>query len=287
MTERVGSQLAPGELTDLLTPSLFAEVGLIVVRSAQDVVVAELPAVEAFLGDPVPELTLVLQHAGGAKGKALLTAAKEAKAYTIECGKLTRADERADFVRGEARRAGATISADAVAHLIDAVGGDLRELASVTSQLASDSGGTIDARTVAAYHRGRAEVTGFAVSDRAVIGDVPGAMETLRWARSIGVAHVLIADALADGVRSIVRVSSAGNGSPNVLAGQLGMPPWKVRRAQSQARGWSEIGLARALGVVAELNADVKGAAADPDYALERAIWRLARCRRTEPARRA
>ncbi len=286
MTERVGSQLAPGELIDLLTPSLFAEVGLIVVRSAQDVVVAELPAIEAFLADPVPELTLVLQHAGGAKGKALLAAAQKAHAHTIECGKVIRADERADFVRSEARRAGATISADAVAHLIDAVGGDLRELASVTAQLASDSAGTIDVRTVAAYHRGRAEVTGFAVSDRAVVGDVPGAMETLRWARSIGVAHVLIADALADGVRSIVRVTSAGGGSPNALAGRLGMPPWKVRRAQTQSRGWSEPGLARALGVVAELNADVKGAAADPDYALERAIWRLARLRQSTTTRR-
>jgi DNA polymerase-3 subunit delta len=53
------------------------------------------------------------------------------------------------------------------------------------------------------------------------------------------------------------------------------MPPWKVKRAQGQARGWTEPGLRRALGVVADLNADVKGAAADPGYALERAIGRL------------
>jgi DNA polymerase-3 subunit delta len=52
----------------------------------------------------------------------------------------------------------------------------------------------------------------------------------------------------------------------------LGMAPWKVRRAQSQARGWQEAGLRRALATVATLNADVKGAAADPDYALEHAV---------------
>jgi DNA polymerase-3 subunit delta len=286
VTERLGGQLAPGELADLLSPSLFAEAGVIVIRAAQDVVVAELPFIEAFLADPTPELTLVLQHAGGAKGKALLTAARRAAGHVIDCPRLTRAEERADFVRGEARRAGATISADAVAHLLDAVGSDLRELATVTGQLAADSGGAIDARTVAAYHRGRAEVSGFAVADRAVVADVPGAMETLRWARSIGVAQVLIADALADGVRTIARVSAAGAGSPNALAAQLGMPPWKVRRAQSQARGWSEDGLARALGVVAALNADVKGNAASPDFALEQAIWALARCRRAGSAQR-
>ena len=50
------------------------------------------------------------------------------------------------------------------------------------------------------------------------------------------------------------------------------MPPWKVRRAQSQARGWNDAGLRQALITVAELNADVKGVAVDADYALERAV---------------
>ena len=129
------------------------------------------------------------------------------------------------------------------------------------------------------YHRGRAEVTGFAVADRAVVGDVPGALEALRWALAVGVAHVLVADALADGVRSIARVSSAGRGNPYALASSLGMPPWKVKRAQSQARGWSATGLAGPSQTVAALNADVKGVAADPSYALEAAIRDLAAAR--------
>ena len=54
------------------------------------------------------------------------------------------------------------------------------------------------------------------------------------------------------------------------------MPPWKVKRAQSQARGWTDSGLHDALQVVAELNAEVKGTAVDADYALERAVLRLA-----------
>lgn len=251
-----------------------------VIRSAHDVLAAQLPSVQAFLAEPVPGLMLVIQHAGAGKGKPLLAAATQAAQLTIDCRRLQRADERVDFVRAEARRHGAMINGGAAASIVEAVGTDLRELATVTGQLAADSGGIITADTVAEYHRGRAEVTGFAVADRAVVGDVSGAMETLRWARSVGVAHVLIADALADGVRTIVRVSSAGPGSHNAIAGRLGMPPWKVRRAQSQARGWTEAGLAGALTVVADLNADVKGNAADPDYALERSLWLLARCRR-------
>ena len=54
------------------------------------------------------------------------------------------------------------------------------------------------------------------------------------------------------------------------------MPPWKVKRAQSQSRGWTEPGVRQALRAVAVLNADVKGEAASPAWALERARARLA-----------
>jgi DNA polymerase-3 subunit delta len=110
-------------------------------------------------------------------------------------------------------------------------------------------------------------------------------LEALRFALSVGVPHVVIADALADGVRSIARVAAAGRGDQYALAKKLGMPPWKVKRASSQARGWSESGLRQAFGVVATLNADVKGEAVDAGYALELAIRRLSLARGSAPAR--
>jgi DNA polymerase-3 subunit delta len=93
------------------------------------------------------------------------------------------------------------------------------------------------------------------------------------------VPHVVIADALADGVRSVARVWAAGRASEYELAKRLGMPPWKVKRAGSQGRGWTEAGLRQALSVVATLNADVKGAAVDPGFALETAVRRLGAAR--------
>jgi DNA polymerase-3 subunit delta len=273
--ERLGGAVEAGELNEMASPSLVGGRRVIVIVAAQDLKVAAVDALTALMRQPADDVCLVLQHAGGAKGKAILAAAREVGAHEISCARLTRPDERLEFVRGEVRRAGGSITPDAAALLLDAVGSDLRVLATAAAQLVDDSGGRIDAAIVAEYHRGRAEVTGFAVSDRAVVGDAKGALETLRWALSIGVPHVVIADALADGVRSVARLSAAGRGNPYELAQQLGMPPWKVKRAQGQARGWSEPGLRRALGVVADLNADVKGAAADPGYALERAIRRL------------
>jgi DNA polymerase III subunit delta len=275
VVERAGPDVGAADLAEMVSPSLFGERRLVVIADVQDLRVAVVEQLVRIIRSGAEDLSVVLQHTGGAKGKAVLAAGREVKAIEISCARLTRPDERLAFVRSEVRRAGGSITPDAAALLLDAVGSDLRELSTAAVQLVGDSGGRIDAAAVTAYHRGRAEVSGFAVADRAVLGDVAGALETLRWALSIGVPHVVIADALADGVRTVARVTAAGRGNPYQLAQRLAMPPWKVKRALSQARGWSDPGLRHALDVVAELNADVKGVAVDPGYALERAIARL------------
>ncbi|MBV9593993.1 MAG: DNA polymerase III subunit delta [Actinobacteria bacterium] len=279
VTDRIGSSLDVAEFYEMLSPSLFGGRRVLVLRSAHELKAEQVTTLSTLLASPVDDVTVVIHHAGAVRGKAVLDLARKHKAPQLTCAKLTRPEERMDFVRGEVRRAGGTITADAAAALIDAVGSDLRELSSAAIQLVGDTDGRINAELVAAYHEGRAEVSGFAVADLAVAGDTGRALESLRWALSVGVPQVVIADALADGVRSVARVSGLGRANPNELAPRLGMPPWKVRRAQSQARGWSERGLRNALGCVAELNADVKGVAVDPDYALERAVLRLGRAR--------
>ena len=278
--ELIGGEVRPPDLYDLLSPSLFGERRVVVLLAGQDVTKDVVEAIIAYLADPAPEVALVIVHAGGAKGKVLADGLKSAGAEVVVCAKLTRAEERLDFIRSEVRRSGGQIAPDAAATLLDAVGSDLRELATVCAQLVNDTGGRIGADDVTRYHRGRAEVTGYNVADRAVIGDVPGALEALRWAMAIGVPHVLVADALADGIRTIARVMDAGRGNPYQLAPKLGMPPWKFKRAQSQSRGWTEPSIRAALRIVADLNGEVKGVAANPEYALERAVLTLAAARR-------
>jgi len=277
--EREANALDPADLLQLLSPSLFGGRRLVVLRSAQDLPAAQQGGVLPMLLAPDPDCTVVIQHLGGAKGKAVLEATRKAKPAEIGCARLTRADERQEFLRAEVKRFGGKITADGAAALLDAIGSDLREISAVTAQLIGDTGGAIDADAVAAYHRGRAEVTGFAVADQAVVGNVSGALTNLRWALNVGVPPVVIADALADGVRTVARVVGAGPGDPFRLAPALGMPPWKVKRARTQSRGWAESGLRKALAVVAALNADVKGNAADAEYALESAVRRVATAR--------
>ena len=167
------------------------------------------------------------------------------------------------------------VSDDTVTALLDAVGSDIRELAAVCSQLVADTDGTVDAAAVRRYHSGKAEVKGFDIADKAVVGDVAGAAEALRWAMMSGEPQVVLADALAEAVHTIARVGPL-SGDPYRLASELGMPPWRVQKAQKQARRWSRESVAKAMQLVATLNADVKGAAADADYALEAAVRKVA-----------
>jgi DNA polymerase III subunit delta len=281
--DRTAGELEPGDLRELLSPSLFGERRVLVLRAAQDLgkdVAAELIDVVA---DRPDEVSLVVVHAGGAKGKALLTALQAAKPRVVQAPKVTKPGERRDFVRRELRAGGRPVEEEAVGALLEAVGNDLRELSSASAQLLADTTGPVTAEVVARYHRGRAESSGFTVADRAVEGDLAGALELARWGQSTGLAPVLVTSALASTLRSMAMVASAGRQPPHQLAGQLGMPTWKVEKTARQVRTWRPEGLSAALAAVAAADADVKGAAADAGYAVERLL--LAVCAAREAGR--
>ena len=265
--------VSTSELAELLSPSLFAEERVVVLESAAE---AGKDAV-ALIADAAADLPggTIVVHSGGGRAKALADQLKKLGAEVHPCAKITKAAERADFVRKEFRSLKVKVGDDAVNAVLDSVGSDIRELAAACSQLVADTGGQIDAAAVRRYHSGKAEVNGFDIADKAVSGDVSGVAEALRWAMAGGVPHVVLADALAEAVHSIARVGGQ-SGDPYRLAGELGMPPWRVQKAQKQARRWTRDTVAEALRVVAALNADVKGAAANADYALESAVRRVA-----------
>ncbi|MEU3455946.1 DNA polymerase III subunit delta [Micromonospora sp. NPDC006766] len=273
------ASLTVGEIAEMLSPSLFGGHRVLVLRSGQDARKDLVAALLAYAKNPDPDVQLVVLHLGGAKGKAFADGLRAAGATVVPAAKLKGHRDRVAFVRDEIRRSGGKCTEDAAEALIAAVGTDLRELAAASSQLVADTDGRIGADTVARYYRGRVEVTGFAVADATMVGDVPAALEALRWALHVGVDPVPIADALADGVRTVARVASAGRGSPYQLASSLGMPAWKIERAQRQCRGWSPEALVEAMRVAAECNAAVKGGADDRAYALERAVFAVAAAR--------
>jgi DNA polymerase III subunit delta len=272
--------LTAGELSNLTAPSLFGGDSIMVIRSAQDATKDLSAELTRLAKSPPPDVFLVITHAGGAKNKALLADLFAAGARRVDTPTIKRFGERMDFLRSEFRQAGRKADDSGLRALLDAVGNDLRELAAACSQLAADTTGVINQAAVAQYYHGRAEATGFSVADKACEGSLAEALEQLRWALATGTSPVLISSALASGLRTLGLVGSVGRGlSPNALAADLGMPPWKIDKARQQLRGWTSAGLAKAHAAVAEADSQVKGEGASAGYALERAITTIVACR--------
>jgi DNA polymerase-3 subunit delta len=263
------------ELAELLSPSLFADERIVVLEAAGDAGKDAASVIAAAAADVPTGTVLVVAHSGGGRAKALASELQKLGAQVHPCARITKLSERVDFIRKEFRALRVKVDEETVTALLDAVGSDVRELASACSQLVADTAGAVDAAAVRRYHSGKAEVKGFDIADKAVAGDIEGATEALRWAMMRGEPLVVLADALAEAVHTIGRVGPL-SGDPYRLAAQLGMPPWRVQKAQKQARRWSRDTVATAMKVVAVLNANVKGAVADADYALESAVRQVA-----------
>lgn len=282
VSEIEAGRLDSGKLAEITGPSLFSSHSAAVITELEDLAPELDVDLVNLAAEQLPDLVVITVHRGGPKGKGLLEKLKSAGVEVIECAAV-KPWELPQFVSAEAKRAGSSIDAAAASALVDAVGHDLRALAAAVAQLLSDGeGGPITIDQVRRYFGGRSEVTSFAVADAALAGRTGVAMEQLRWALATGVAPVLITSALASGVRGLGKLITAGSGQKESdLARDVGVPPWKLKSMRSQARGWDQAGLATALKVVAVADADVKGAADDAAYALERAVLGVSRLRRS------
>ena len=273
-SETQGSGLTLATLGEMAAPSLFSSVRCVVVRQLEELPEESVDGLLAYAGSPAEDVALVLVHSGGAKGSGVLAKLRKLVSVTEAKSAELRASEYPGFVASEVKRFGSRIDGDAAAALVQAVGQDLRSLAAAAHQLTHDfPGEAIEVSMVKKYFGGRAEAKSFAVADAAFAGRRQVAMEELRWALDGGTPPVLVTSAFAGGVRGLARFHSAPPRLKEAdLAREVGVPPWKLRTLREQSRGWSENGLARAIRAVAQADADIKGAASDAHYTLERLV---------------
>jgi DNA polymerase III subunit delta len=277
VSETTAEQISMAALGDLAAPSLFSSIRCVVVRGLEDLPDDSHDGIVEYAASPADEVGLILVHSGGQKGSGLLTRLRKAAAVTEVKSASLKPSEFSRFVSAEVRRHGGRIAEDAADLLVQAIGQDLRALAGAAHQLASDfPDQPLTATIVRTYFGGRAEVKSFAIADAALMGRTSTALEELRWAIDSGTAPVLVTSAFATGLRGLAKVKSASRGLRDAdLAREAGVPPWKLRTLRDQARHWDERGLAQAITAVARADADVKGAAADVAYALERMVLRV------------
>jgi len=267
-----------GALAQLTSPSLFGEDRMIVVPNMEKMSDAFSADALNYLEAPEPDVVLVLRHNGGNRGRKLLTAITAGGFQHSDIPQIKNDAEKAELVRGEARRARRRMTEGAAHDLVDALGRDIRELLAAVTQLLEDIDGTIDETAVHEYYRGRIEATPFAVADAVVAGQTGHAIALARHAMVTGTAPVPIVAAIATKLRSMALVlAMRGQARP----GEVRLAPWQIDRAKKDLRGWSGEALAQSILVVAQADAEVKGASRDAAFALERAIVRIGEARRS------
>jgi DNA polymerase-3 subunit delta len=264
---------APGELMTLASPSLFNEPRMIRVVNVEKCTDAFLTETLRYLEHPADDTYLVLRHGGGVRGKKLLDAIRGGSGGGIEivCAELKKDVDKMDFAAAEFADRKRRVTASALRALVSAFADDLSELASACQQLLADASEEITEVTVEKYYSGRVETNAFKVADAAIAGRRGEALILLRHALSSGADPVPMVAAFAAKLRTMAKLSGA-RGSAVQLAQQFGLAPWQVDRARRDLQGWSDDGLGRSIELLAETDAQVKGAGRDPVFALERMV---------------
>lgn len=282
VNEILASELEDSMLAEVIGGSLFSSHIVAIIDDVGSCPPAVVDQLVAVAKNPPEDLCLILLHPGGVKGKGLIDKLKKAK-VPVEAAAALKPWEVPGFVMGEAKRQRIRMHQDAADELVAAVGHDLRTLASAINQLVSDSGtNEIDASIVRRYFAGRAEVTGFAVADAVLAGNATVAMERLRWALETGVSPVLITSAVASSFRGLAKYLDAQNSRLRgaELAREIGVPPFKLKDYARASNTWQVGGVAEAIRIIARGDAEVKGAATDAAFALERMVLGVLQQRR-------
>ncbi|MEE6272525.1 DNA polymerase III subunit delta [Georgenia wangjunii] len=267
-----------GQLEMIASPSLFGEKRCVVVAGVEACTDALIDDVLVYLRNTPDDVWLVLRHNGGQRGKKLLDAVVAGGHPVVACEQIKKDGDKAAFVSAEFRRARRQVEPAAVQALVQAVGSDLRELGAACLQLVADTTGTVTSDVVERYHGGRVEASGFRVADAAIAGHAAEAVTLLRHALGTGADPVPLVAVLALKLRTMAKVD-ATRGRSGYSVADLGMAPWQVDQARRSLAGWTPEGLAAAITAVAAADAEVKGMGRDPEFAVERAVLRIAASR--------
>ncbi len=275
VTRLSAANYATGALRAATSPSLFAEPGVVVIDEGEAMSDAFADDALAYAASPDPDVAVVLVHGGAVRGKKVLEAFRAAGAREFLCPAIKKESDALAFVEGEFSRAGRTTRPQAIRALVDAIGVDAAELSAACHQLMSDVTGVVSPDDVARYYGSRVNATGFAVADAAIAGKSGEALSLVRHALDTGTDPVPLIAALAVKIRTLAKVgASRGRGLDPTR--DLGLAPWQVERARRDLRLWTADTISHAIEILAEADAQVKGAGRDPRFAVERAVREIA-----------
>jgi DNA polymerase-3 subunit delta len=261
------------------TLPMMAKRRLILVRDADEMKADELAGMVSYVSDPAPESCVVFVGEKADMRLKFFTAFKKHGVLV----KLDPLYERQlpDFVRGETKARGVTLSPDAIAMVVDEIGADLGQLADAVERLALHAGERtqitaedVDKVVATTRQRNVFELAN-AVGERDR-GRALAILSSMMGARESGVRIVAM---LARHVRQLWIVSEllVKTRDKFEIAQALGIPPFFVDDMMRQARTIDRTRAARMHDALFRADKNLKSSRLDDARILEGLILELTR----------
>jgi len=257
---------------------------LVIVEAVERWRKADVDAVTAYLGDPVPGAVLALVAGEALRSEALAKAVgKVGQVLSYDAPKPR---DLPGWVRAQFEARGATIDHDAARALVEVVGDDLTALATEADKIATWAAGRPLGRAdVAAVATPAREATAWALSDAWGERDLPALLAAceaeLERREPFGVSTRLAAHVAL--VRNVQRLAAEGLAGREI-AKRLKLHEFRVKKALGHAERYSKDELDAAVIGLAALDAAIKGASRLPsDLVLTRTLVELTRAREPAP----
>jgi DNA polymerase-3 subunit delta len=251
--------------------------------------VDELKPLVAYLADPLPTTDLVLTLVGERVPKALADAVKSVGGAVVATDVASSRKDRAAFVDEHVNLSSLRLDEAARRAVGDHLGEQLGRLGPLLEVLTSTYGprARLGVDDVVPFLGGAGSVPPWDLTDAIDRGDTAVALAMLERMTGAGERHPLQVMAVLHGHYSrMLRLDGAGVADDKAAAAVLGgrTSPFQAGKALKQGRRLGHEGLIRAFGLLAQADADLKGARDLPDSVVMEIL--VARLSRLVPAAR-
>jgi DNA polymerase-3 subunit delta len=250
---------------------------LVLVRGAEALSRSADPPLVAYCKQPSPSTCLIFT-AQRAEASRTLFALLLKLPWAVRFRRLL-ARELSAWIEQRIAARGCRITSDAVATLVEAVGNDLRLLASEIDKLVCFVGSeqTIEVGSLMALTGDVRETSAFELARLLGAGDLAEALRAWGKFASSGEYPGLALGAIIHHVRQLWRIKLAQRAgtSPERLASELNIPAFTVRRLSAQAAALEPERLRQWLEALLEADQILKRSGLSPQSVFERLILRF------------
>ncbi len=273
VTDVRARELGEEGLPDIRTPSLFGAPKAVVIRDAHQLPATHADELRAALDGPVEALVLLLAEPSE-RIKRLAAAIKAWGGRTDVAPPRDFEDaEWRALIKKEVERHGRTADAEAIDALFQRAGTEPSAIAEKVAQVAAGApAGRLNAAQVRELTEGQGNRGAFAVVDAVANRNPEEALRLLRGALAAGEEAFGILGALAHRLRAIVAVAAGID--PKAI--DLRISPGQAGFLKGKRRNFAPGELTRAMRILADADAEMKGGDLPPELVLERAVLAIA-----------